>query len=88
MLTLKWMLVDKSKVLQWAGTTLFLDNIPQSHLQTAKLRVVVNRWCVELEQLDFTLKYKTGQENNKQMSSLGSVRWRRKIAMKSTWSCG
>lgn len=64
MLALKWAVVDKFRdYLVGRHFTVFTDNNPLSHLQTAKLGAVESRWCAELEQFNFTVKYKSGQDN-------------------------
>ena len=64
LLALKWAMCEKFRhYLLGAHTHVFTDNNPLSHLQTAKLGAVEQRWAAELACFDFTVKYRSGREN-------------------------
>ena len=64
LLALKWAMTEKFRhYLLGALTTVYSDNNPLSHLQTAKLGAVEQRWAAELACFDFQVKYRSGKEN-------------------------
>ncbi|KAL8572672.1 hypothetical protein ACOMHN_049801 [Nucella lapillus] len=63
-LALKWAMCDKFRYyLLGAHTEVYTDNNPLSHLQTAKLGAVEQRWAAELASFEFSVKYRAGREN-------------------------
>lgn len=64
LLALKWAVTDKFKDFLW-GTqfTVFTDNNPLVHLQSAKLGAVEQRWVAQLANYHFDVKYRPGKEN-------------------------
>ncbi|KAM9757963.1 uncharacterized protein ACNS7B_005082 [Menidia menidia] len=64
LLALKWAITEKFKdYLTGAQFTVFTDNNPVAHLQTAKLGAVEQRWVAQLASFDFEVKYRAGKEN-------------------------
>ncbi|KAL8569843.1 hypothetical protein ACOMHN_038536 [Nucella lapillus] len=64
MLALKWAMCEQFRYyLLGAVTTVYTDNNPLSHLQTARLGAVEQRWAAELACFDFSVKYRSGGEN-------------------------
>ena len=64
LLGLKWALADKFRgYLLRNHCTVFTDNNPLSHWETAKFSAVEQRWAGELAVLDFKVKYKPGRVN-------------------------
>ena len=64
LLGLKWAVTDKFReYLTGNGFTVFTDNNPRSHLKTAKLGAVEQRWVSELAQFDFQVVYRPGSHN-------------------------
>ena len=64
LLGLKWAVCEKFRCyLLGSSVTVYTDNNPLSHLQTAKLGAVEQRWAAELAAFDLDLKYKTGKTN-------------------------
>ncbi|XP_038162776.1 uncharacterized protein LOC119797673 [Cyprinodon tularosa] len=64
LLALKWAITEKFKdYLTGAKFTVFTDNNPVAHLQTAKLGAVEQRWVAQLASFDFEVKYRAGREN-------------------------
>jgi len=64
LLALKWAVVDKfHQYLAGKHFTVYTDNSPLSHLETARLGAVESRWCSDLQQFNFTIEYKTGRDN-------------------------
>ncbi|GFS19132.1 Pol polyprotein [Elysia marginata] len=64
MLALKWAVVDKFRgYLLGAEFTVFTDNNPLSHLKTAKLGALEQRWEGELAAFNFEVRYKSGKHN-------------------------
>ncbi|KAL8624895.1 hypothetical protein ACOMHN_016191 [Nucella lapillus] len=64
MLALKWAMCEKFRhYLLGAEIMVYTDNNPLSHLQTARLGAVEQRWAAELACFKFSLKYRSGREN-------------------------
>lgn len=64
LLALKWAITDKFKDFLWgAQFTVFTDNNPLVHLQSAKLGAVEQRWAAQLANYQFDVKYRPGNEN-------------------------
>ena len=64
MLALKWAMCEKFRhYLLGTHTRVYTDDNPLSHLQTAKLGAVEQRWASELACFDFSIKYRSGREN-------------------------
>ncbi|KAL8596550.1 hypothetical protein ACOMHN_059391 [Nucella lapillus] len=64
LLALKWAMCDTFRYyLLGAHTEVYTDNNPLSHLQTAKLGAVEQRWAAELASFEFSVKYRAGREN-------------------------
>jgi len=64
LLALKWAVADKfHNYLAGRHFTVYTDNSPLSHLETAKLGAIESRWCNDLQQFNFTIKYKAGRDN-------------------------
>ena len=64
LLALKWAMCEQFRhYLLGAVTTVYTDNNPLSHLQTARLGAVEQRWTAELACFDFSVKYRSGREN-------------------------
>ena len=63
-LALKWAVAEKFReYLVGQKCTVYTDNNPLSHLQTAKLGAVEQRWASELASFDLDIKYKPGKAN-------------------------
>lgn len=63
-LALKWAVTERFReYLLGAKFTVYTDNNPLSHLQTAKLAAVEQRWASQLAIFDFELKYRPGSVN-------------------------
>lgn len=64
LLALKWAVTDKFREYLIGNTFLvFTDNNPLSHLQTAKLGAVEQRWVAQLAQFNFQIVYRPGSQN-------------------------
>ena len=64
LLAMKWAMCEKFRhYLMGSHTLVLTDNNPLSHLQTAKLGAVEQRWAAELACFNFTVKYRSGREN-------------------------
>ena len=64
LLGLKWALTDKFRdYLIGTKFTVFTDNNPLNHLNTAKLGAVEQRWVADLAQFDFQIVYRQGSQN-------------------------
>lgn len=64
LLALKWAVTEKFKDYLWGAVfTVFTDNNPLVHLQTAKLGAVEQRWAAQLANYHYDLKYRPGREN-------------------------
>ena len=63
-LALKWAMTEKFReYLLGQKCVVFTDNNPLSHLSTAKLGAVEQRWASELANFDFSIKYRPGRSN-------------------------
>ena len=63
-LALKWAVTERFReYLLGAKFVVYTDNNPLSHLQTAKLAAVEQRWASQLAVFDFQLKYRPGTAN-------------------------
>lgn len=63
-LALKWAVTERFReYLLGAKFVVYTDNNPLSHLQTAKLAAVEQRWASQLAAFDFELKYRPGTAN-------------------------
>lgn len=64
LLALKWAVVEKFKdYLTGTHFTIYTDNNPLAHLQTANLGAVEQRWVAQLASFDYTVKYRSGKTN-------------------------
>ena len=64
LLALKWAVTHKFRsYLLGSKTTILTDNNPLSHLATAKLGAVEQRWAAELANFDIEIKYRPGKNN-------------------------
>jgi len=64
LLALKWAVCNKFKdYLVGKEFTVYTDNNPLSHLETSKLGAIESQWVSELQQFDFKIMYKPGQDN-------------------------
>ncbi|KAL7834629.1 hypothetical protein SRHO_G00288760 [Serrasalmus rhombeus] len=64
LLAVKWAVTEKFReYLLGHQFTIFTDNNPLSHLQTAKLGAVEQRWASQLASFNFTIKYRPGKHN-------------------------
>ncbi|KAJ8003957.1 hypothetical protein DPEC_G00153790 [Dallia pectoralis] len=64
LLGLKWAVTDKFReYLLERRFTVLTDNNPLSHLKTAKLGAVEQRWVSELARFDFQILYRPGRQN-------------------------
>lgn len=64
LLALKWAICEKFRHYLMGSTVLaYTDNNPLSHLKTAKLGAIEQRWAAELACFDFTIKFRSGREN-------------------------
>lgn len=64
LLALKWAVTEKFKdYLYGAEFTVFTDNNPLVHLETAHLGAVEQRWMAQLANFKYTVKYRTGTQN-------------------------
>lgn len=64
LLALKWAMADKFReYLLGHKCVVYTDNNPLSHLATAKLGAVEQRWAAQLASFDFELKYRSGKSN-------------------------
>lgn len=64
LLALKWAVVEKFKdYLTGTNFTVYTDNNPVAHLQTARLGAVEQRWVAQLAAFDYTIKYRPGKSN-------------------------
>ncbi|KAJ8000169.1 hypothetical protein DPEC_G00202050 [Dallia pectoralis] len=64
LLALNWAITEKFKDYLWgASFTVFTDNNPLVHLDTAKLGAVEQRWVAQLANFTFTVKYRPGAAN-------------------------
>uniref|UniRef100_A0A3B1J8K5 Gypsy retrotransposon integrase-like protein 1 n=1 Tax=Astyanax mexicanus TaxID=7994 RepID=A0A3B1J8K5_ASTMX len=64
LLAVKWAVTEKFReYLLGHQFTIYTDNNPLSHLQTAKLGAVEQRWASQLASFNFTIKYRPGKHN-------------------------
>lgn len=64
LLALKWAVTEKFRsYLLGSEFAVYTDNNPLSHLQTAKLGAVEQRWAAELALFKLTIKYRPGRAN-------------------------
>lgn len=59
LLALKWAVTEKFK----DYLTVYTDNNPVAHLQTARLGAVEQRWVAQLASFDYDIKYCSGKSN-------------------------
>lgn len=65
LLALKLAITEKFKDYLWgAQITVFMDNNPLVHLNTANLGAAEQRWVAQLANYDFVVKYHPGKENS------------------------
>lgn len=63
-LALKWAVTEKFRdYLLGQKCTVWTDNNPLSHLETAKLGATEQRWAAQLASFDFTIRYRSGRTN-------------------------
>lgn len=63
-MVLKWAVTEKFKdYLYGAEFTVFTDNNPLVHLETARLGAVEQRWVAQLANFRYTIKYRPGTQN-------------------------
>lgn len=63
-LALKWAMAEKFReYLLGHKCVVYTDNNPLSHLSTAKLGALEQRWAAQLAAFDFTIKYRPGRTN-------------------------
>lgn len=56
LLAMKWAVAEKFKDFLWgAKMTVVTDNNPLTHLQTAKLGAVEQRWVAQLKSFEYTI---------------------------------
>lgn len=64
LLALFWAITEKFKHYLWGSAfTVFTDNNPLVHLETAKLGAVEQRWVAQLANFTFKVKYRPGTTN-------------------------
>ena len=64
LLGLKWAVTDKFReYLLGRRFIIFTDNNPLSHLQTARLGAIEQRWVSELARFDYVIEYRPGKLN-------------------------
>lgn len=64
LLGLKWAVTEKFKdYLTGVKFTVFTDNNPVAHLQTAHLGATEQRWVAQLASFDYDIKYRPGKSN-------------------------
>lgn len=61
LLALKWAVTEK--YLYGAEFTVFIDNNPLVHLDTAHLGTVEQRWAAQLANFKYVIKYRPGTQN-------------------------
>uniref|UniRef100_A0A8C5GH97 Gypsy retrotransposon integrase-like protein 1 n=1 Tax=Gouania willdenowi TaxID=441366 RepID=A0A8C5GH97_GOUWI len=63
-LALKWAMTEKFRdYLLGQKCTVWTDNNPLSHLETAKLGATEQRWAAQLASFEFTIRYRSGRTN-------------------------
>lgn len=64
LLALKWAVTEKFKdYLYGAEFTVYTDNNPLVHLETARLGAVEQRWVAQLSNFRYNIKYRSGLQN-------------------------
>ena len=64
LLALVWAVTEKFKdYLSATSFTVYTDNNPLAHLNTAKLGALEQRWASRLANYDFSIKYRSGKSN-------------------------
>ena len=64
LLALKWAITDKFKDYLWgAQVTVFTDNNPLVHLETAQLGATEQRWVAQLANYSYEIRYRPGTAN-------------------------
>ncbi|KAM4604665.1 protein FAM78B-like [Polymixia lowei] len=64
LLALRWAVTEKFKnYLYGSEFTIFTDNNPLVHLQTARFGAVEQRWVSQLANFNYTIKYRPGRQN-------------------------
>lgn len=64
LLALKWEAAEQFRDYRTgAKFTVFTDNNPVAHLQTARLGAVEQRWVAQLSSFDYNIKYRSGKSN-------------------------
>lgn len=64
LLAVKWAVTEKFREYLLGNTfTIYTDNNPLSHLQTAKLGALEQRWASQLASFNFTIRYRPGRKN-------------------------
>ncbi|KAL7834382.1 hypothetical protein SRHO_G00286290 [Serrasalmus rhombeus] len=64
LLALKWAMTEKfHEYLLGHHCTVYTDNNPLSHLSSAKLGALEQRWAAQLASFDFEIKYRSGRHN-------------------------
>lgn len=63
-LGMKWAMTEKFREYLWGQhCTVWTDNNPLSHLETAKLGATEQRWVSELSVFNYTIRYRPGRTN-------------------------
>lgn len=63
-LAMKWAMTEKFREYLWGQQcTVWTDNNPLSHLDTAKLGATEQRWVAELSAFNYTIRYRSGRLN-------------------------
>jgi hypothetical protein len=64
LLGMKWAITEKFKDYLWGATfTVFTDNNPLVHLDTARLGATEQRWAAQLANFSYDIKYRPGASN-------------------------
>lgn len=64
LLALKWAVTEKFKDYLWgAQVTIFTDNNPLVHLETARLGATEQRWAAQLANYSYEIRYRPGTKN-------------------------
>ena len=64
LLGMKWAITEKFKDYLWGATfTVFTDNNPLAHLDTARLGATEQRWAAQLANFSYDIKYRPGASN-------------------------
>uniref|UniRef100_A0A3P9JFB1 Gypsy retrotransposon integrase-like protein 1 n=1 Tax=Oryzias latipes TaxID=8090 RepID=A0A3P9JFB1_ORYLA len=63
-LGMKWAMTEKFREYLWGqNCTVWTDNNPLSHLETAKLGATEHRWVAELSAFNYDVRYRPGRAN-------------------------